>query len=78
MNSEKLVVTTLEDVFTATLTDEKAMEQLVEEIVTSLPAAPDPHDTIRLVNAGDAAPAEDEIDDLGPGRRPCAAATSLA
>ncbi len=78
INSEGLVVTTLEDVFTATLLNEKAMERFVEEIVTSLPAAPDSYDTIRLVNAGQAAPPEDEIDVLDVGRNQCAASTSLA
>lgn len=78
INSEGLVVTTLEDVFTATLLNEKAMEKFVEEIVTSLPAAPDSYDTIRRVNAGQVAPPEDEIDVLDVGRNQCAASTSLA
>ena len=75
---EGLVVTTLTDVFTATLLNEKAMEKFVEEIVTSLPAAPDSYDTIRLVNAGKVVPPEDEIDVLDVGRNQCAASTSLA
>ena len=70
--------TTLEDVFTATLLNEEAMEKFVEAIVTSLPAAPDTYDTIRLVNAGKVAPPEDEIDVLDVGRNQCAASTSLA
>jgi glyoxylase-like metal-dependent hydrolase (beta-lactamase superfamily II)/rhodanese-related sulfurtransferase len=78
INSEGLVVTTLEDVFTATLLNEKAMEKFVEEIVTSLPAAPDSYDMIRRVNAGQVAPPEDEIDVLDVGRNQCAASTSLA
>ncbi len=78
INSDGLVVTTLEDVFTATLLNERAMEKFVEEIVTSLPAAPDTYDTIRLVNAGKVAPPEDEIDVLDVGRNQCAASTSLA
>jgi glyoxylase-like metal-dependent hydrolase (beta-lactamase superfamily II) len=73
-----LVVTTLDDVFTATLLNERAMEKFVEEIVTSLPAAPDFYDTIRAVNAGQLAPPEDEIDVLDVGRNQCAASTSLA
>jgi glyoxylase-like metal-dependent hydrolase (beta-lactamase superfamily II) len=77
INAEGLVVTTLEDVFTATLLNEKAMERFVEEIVTSLPAAPDSYDTIRLVNAGKVAPPEDEVDILDVGRNQCAASTSL-
>jgi glyoxylase-like metal-dependent hydrolase (beta-lactamase superfamily II) len=78
INSEGLVVTTLEDVFTATLLNERAMERFVEEIVTSLPAAPPSYDTIRLVNSGKVAPPEDEIDILDVGRNQCAASTSLA
>ena len=70
--------TTLEDVFTATLLNERAMEKFVEEIVTSLPAAPDFYDTIRAVNAGKIAPPEDEIDILDVGKNQCAASTSLA
>jgi glyoxylase-like metal-dependent hydrolase (beta-lactamase superfamily II) len=77
INSEGLVVTTLEDVFTATLLNERAMERFVEEIVTSLPAAPPSYDTIRLVNSGKVAPPEDEIDILDVGRNQCAASTSL-
>ena len=78
INSEGLVTTTLEDVFTATLLNETAMEKFVEEIVTSLPAAPDSYDTIRLVNAGQISLPEDEIDVLDVGRNQCAASTSLA
>jgi glyoxylase-like metal-dependent hydrolase (beta-lactamase superfamily II)/rhodanese-related sulfurtransferase len=77
INGDGLVVTTLEDVFTATLLNERAMEKFVEEIVTSLPAAPDFYDTIRAVNAGKVAPPEDEIDVLDVGRNQCAASTSL-
>ena len=77
INGDGLVVTTLEDVFTATLLNELAMEKFVEEIVTSLPAAPDFYDTIRAVNAGKLAPPEDEIDILDVGKNQCAASTSL-
>ncbi|GAA1151087.1 MBL fold metallo-hydrolase [Nocardioides aquiterrae] len=72
-----LVVTTLDDVFTATLLNETAMDRFVEEIVTSLPAAPEAYDTIRLVNSGRLAPPEDEVDILDVGRNQCAASTSL-
>ncbi len=57
--------------------NERAMEKFVEEIVSSLPAAPDTYDTIRLVNSGRLAPPEDEIDVLDVGRNQCAATTSL-
>jgi glyoxylase-like metal-dependent hydrolase (beta-lactamase superfamily II)/rhodanese-related sulfurtransferase len=77
IDDEGLVVTTLEDVFTSTLLNEKAMDRFVEEIVTSLPAAPDFYDTIRLVNAGQLTPPEDEVDVLDVGRNQCAASTSL-
>ena len=77
INADGLVVTTLEDVFTATLLNEKAMEKFVQEIVTSLPAAPDFYDTIRQVNAGQLTPPEDEVDVLDVGRNQCAASTSL-
>jgi glyoxylase-like metal-dependent hydrolase (beta-lactamase superfamily II) len=77
VNDDGLVVTTLEDVFTATLLNEKAMEKFVMEIVTSLPAAPDVYDTIRKVNAGQLAPPEDELEILDVGRNQCAASTSL-
>lgn len=77
INGDGLVVTTLEDVFTATLLNERAIEKFVEEIVTSLPAAPDFYDTIRAVNAGKLAPPEDEVDILDVGKNQCAASTSL-
>ncbi len=77
IDAQGRVVTTLEDVFTATLLNERAMEKFVEEIVSSLPAAPDTYDTIRLVNSGRLAPPEDEIDVLDVGRNQCAASTSL-
>lgn len=78
LDARGLVVTTLENVFTATLLNERAMEKFVEEIVTSLPAAPDFYDTIRAVNAGKIAPPQDEIDILDVGKNQCAASTSMA
>ena len=78
INHEGLVITTLRDVFLATLLNEEAMAKFVEEIVTSLPAAPEAYDTIRLVNAGKLDPPEDEVDVLDVGRNQCAASTSLA
>ena len=77
IDADGLVVTTLEDVFTATLLNERAIERFVEEIVTSLPAAPDFYDTIRRVNAGRLTPPDDEIEILDVGRNQCAASTSL-
>ncbi len=77
VNEAGLVTTTLEDVFGATLLNERAIERFVEEIVTSLPEAPEVYDTIRLVNAGKLAPPEDEMDVLDVGRNQCAASTTL-
>ncbi|HEU4947848.1 MAG TPA: MBL fold metallo-hydrolase [Kribbella sp.] len=78
INAEGLVVTTIEDVFTATLLNERAMERFVAEIVGSLPSAPEAYDTIRLVNAGRLVPPGDELDVLDVGRNQCAAATTLS
>ena len=72
-----LVLTTVRDVFAATLLNERAIERFVEEIVNSLPAAPDSYDTIRAVNAGKVAPPLDELDELDVGRNQCAASTTL-
>ena len=77
INADGLVVTTLEDVFDATLLNEEAMSAFVEAIVTSLPSAPDFYDTIRQINAGQLSPSEDEVDVLDVGRNQCAASTSL-
>lgn len=72
-----LVLTTIRDVFQATLLNERAVEAFVREIVTSLPHAPETYDTIRLVNAGRLTPPEDERDVLDVGKNQCAAATTL-
>jgi glyoxylase-like metal-dependent hydrolase (beta-lactamase superfamily II) len=77
VNADGLVITTLEDVFKATLLNEKAIERFVEEIVNSLPHAPETYDTIRLVNAGQVSPPEDEMDLLDVGKNQCAASTTL-
>ncbi|NHU47337.1 MULTISPECIES: MBL fold metallo-hydrolase [Rhodococcus] len=77
INADGLVTTTLEEVFTATLLNERAIERFVEQIVSSLPAAPQAYDTIRRVNAGQITPGDDEIEVLDVGRNQCAASTSL-
>ena len=77
VNADGLVVTTLEDVFSATLLNERAIERFVEEIVNSLPHAPEAYDTIRLVNSGHLAPPDEELDVLDVGRNQCAASTTL-
>ncbi|GEP40174.1 hypothetical protein NPS01_38370 [Nocardioides psychrotolerans] len=76
-NEAGAVTTTLRHVFEATLLNERAIERFVEEIVLSLPAAPESYDTIRRVNAGQLDPPEDELMVLDVGRNQCAASTSL-
>ena len=76
-NDAGAVTTTLSQVFEATLLNEQAIERFVEEIVSSLPDAPAAYDTIRLVNAGQLRPPEDELLVLDVGRNQCAASTSL-
>ncbi len=71
------VTTTLRQVFEATLLNEQAIERFVQEIVATLPDAPAAYDTIRLVNAGQLSPPEDELMVLDVGRNQCAASTSL-
>ena len=71
------VTTTISQVFQATLLNELAIERFVEEIVSTLPPAPAAYDTIRLVNAGQLRPPEDELLVLDIGRNQCAASTSL-
>ncbi|MFM1964987.1 MAG: hypothetical protein RL134_712 [Actinomycetota bacterium] len=71
-----MVQTTLEAIFEADIMSMADMERFIEEIVASLPAAPDFYDTIRLVNAGQAATAE-EIETLEIGKNQCAASTSM-
>ena len=71
-----LVTTTVAEVFTSTLMNEQAIERFIEEIVGSLPAAPDTYETIRAVNAGRVLP-DEELDILDVGRNQCAASTTL-
>jgi glyoxylase-like metal-dependent hydrolase (beta-lactamase superfamily II) len=76
-NADGLILTTIGEVFRATLLNERAIEAFVQEIVTSLPEAPDTYDTIRLVNAGKLTPPEEDRDVLDVGKNQCAAATTL-
>ena len=76
-NEAGAVTTTLRQVFEATLLNEQAIERFVQEIVSTLPDAPSTYDTIRLVNAGQLRPPEDELLVLDVGRNQCAASTSL-
>ncbi len=72
-----LVVTTLQRVFESTLLNEEAVERFVEEIIATLPDAPEVYDTIRLVNAGRLSPPPEEMEVLDVGRNQCAASTTL-
>ncbi len=76
-NDSGLVTTTLREVFEATLLNELAIERFVQEIVSTLPEAPAAYDTIRLVNAGQVRPPDDELEVLDVGRNQCAASTTL-
>ena len=76
IGADGLVTTTVADVFTSTLMNEQAIERFIEEIVGSLPSAPEAYDTIRAVNAGRVLP-DDELDLLDVGRNQCAASTTL-
>jgi len=70
-----LVRTNLGHIFESTLLSEDDLVKFVQEIVTSLPDAPDTYDTIRLVNSGQEATAE-EIEFLEIGKNQCAASTT--
>ncbi len=71
-----MVETTLGKIFEAEIMTVEDMERFIEEIVSTLPAAPDFYDTIRLVNAGQEATTE-EIQTLEIGKNQCAASTSM-
>ena len=76
MGPDGLVKTDLAAIFESTLLNEDDMVKFVEEIVTSLPSAPDTYDTIRAVNAGKQVSA-DEIEFLEIGKNQCAASTTV-
>ena len=76
IDDQGMVQTTLGTIFEADIMSVEDMEHFIEEIVSTLPAAPDFYDTIRLVNAGQAATAE-EIETLEIGKNQCAASTSM-
>lgn len=69
------VMTDLGDIFEATIMNETDMVKFIEDIVATLPSAPDFYDTIRLVNSGQPATA-DEIEYLEIGKNQCAASTT--
>jgi len=76
IDDQGMVQTTLAKIFESDIMTEEDMERFIEEIIGSLPSAPDFYDTIRLVNAGQAATAE-EIETLEIGKNQCAATTSM-
>ncbi|MDP1877371.1 MAG: MBL fold metallo-hydrolase [Actinomycetota bacterium] len=76
IGEDGLVRTDLATVFTSTLLSEDDMVRFVEEVVTSLPSAPDTYDTIRLVNSGRQVRSADEIEFLEIGKNQCAASTT--
>jgi len=76
IDDDGMVKTTLDNVFNSALVSVDDMESFIEEIITSLPSAPDFYDTIRLVNSGRPATAE-EIETLEIGKNQCAASTSM-
>lgn len=77
MGSDGLVKTDLATIFESTLMNEDDLVKFVNEIVTSLPAAPDTYDTIRAVNAGKHV-SLDEIEFLEIGKNQCAASTTVS
>lgn len=76
IDTNGLVETDLATIFTSTLLNEADLVKFVEEVVTSLPSAPDIYDTIRLVNSGRQKASADEIEFLEIGKNQCAASTT--
>jgi len=76
IDSGGLVETDLATIFQSTLLNEADMVRFVEEVITSLPSAPDIYDTIRLVNSGRQSVSTDEIEFLEIGKNQCAASTT--
>jgi glyoxylase-like metal-dependent hydrolase (beta-lactamase superfamily II)/rhodanese-related sulfurtransferase len=76
MGADGMVKTTLGQVFESTLLNEEDLVKFVEEIVGTLPSAPDFYDTIREVNSGKKVSAE-EIETLEIGKNQCAASTTV-
>ena len=76
LGTDGLVRTDLDAIFESTLLNEEDLAVFVEEVITSLPSAPETYDTIRLVNSGRQAATADEIEFLEIGRNQCAASTT--
>jgi glyoxylase-like metal-dependent hydrolase (beta-lactamase superfamily II)/rhodanese-related sulfurtransferase len=77
MGSDGLVRTNLATIFESTLLNEEDLVKFVDEIVSTLPSAPDTYDTIRAVNAGKQVSA-DEIEILEIGKNQCAASNTVS
>ncbi|MBI1349689.1 MAG: MBL fold metallo-hydrolase [Actinomycetales bacterium] len=71
-----LVQTSLGHVFESALLNEEDMARFIQEVITSLPSAPETYDTIRLVNSGRKEATADEIEFLEIGKNQCAASTT--
>jgi glyoxylase-like metal-dependent hydrolase (beta-lactamase superfamily II) len=76
IGDDGLVRTDLATVFTSTLLNEEDMAKFIEEVITSLPSAPETYDTIRLVNSGRKDADAEEIEFLEIGKNQCAASTT--
>lgn len=76
MGDDGMVKTTLGQVFESTLLNESDLVKFVEEIVGTLPSAPDFYDTIREVNSGKKVSVE-EMETLEIGKNQCAASTTV-
>lgn len=76
VGEDGLVRTDLDTIFSATLLNEEDLAAFVQEVITSLPSAPQTYDTIRLVNSGRQTATADEIEFLEIGKNQCAASTT--
>ena len=76
IDDEGLVQTDLGHVFEAALLNEEDMATFIQEVIASLPSAPETYDTIRLVNSGRQEASADEIEFLEIGKNQCAASTT--
>jgi len=76
VGDDGLVRTPLGEIFQSTLLSQTELTEFIEQIITSLPAAPDTYDTIRLVNSGREQATEEELEILEIGKNQCAASTT--
>jgi len=76
IDADGLVQTTLDHIFESTLLSEADLTAFIEQIITSLPSAPDTYDTIRLVNSGRQEASAEQLEILEIGKNQCAASTT--